>query len=72
MPHKAQVGARVVAVHGIGQQRSGSNLLNKDWWPSINDGLDGAGHRRLVSDELKVAFYEVVEPIETYSRMPAS
>lgn len=34
--------ARIVAVHGIGQQFKGANILHREWWPALLDGLQRA------------------------------
>lgn len=49
--------ARIVAIHGIGNQYEGENTLLADWLPAIKDGLARAG-RRLESDaDFTCAFY---------------
>jgi hypothetical protein len=49
--------ARIVAVHGIGQQRKGAYTLHKDWHPGLNDGLERAGHPSIDASDLTCAFY---------------
>lgn len=49
--------ARIVAVHGIGQQRMGAHTLHQDWHPALNDGLDLAGHTPVDGADLVCAFY---------------
>lgn len=50
--------ARVVAVHGLGQQMQGPQKLRRQWLPALQDGLEAAGADPLKSDgELAVAFY---------------
>jgi hypothetical protein len=49
--------ALVVAVHGIGHQRTGANTIHKDWFPALNDGLDTVPHPRLSADTFAVAYY---------------
>ncbi|MGY1501308.1 alpha/beta hydrolase [Streptomyces sp. QTS52] len=50
--------ARVVGVHGIGQQQSGGRQLAKDWGPAVQDGLTAAGAPGMLADgDMTVAFY---------------
>lgn len=49
--------AKVVAVHGIGQQFKGEEVLRAEWLPSLNDGMRRAGSARLVESEFHCAFY---------------
>jgi len=49
--------ARIVAVHGIAQQRKGESTLHTEWWPALNDGLARAGHPSLAASDLSCAFY---------------
>ncbi|WP_338760706.1 hypothetical protein V7968_32280 [Nocardia vulneris] len=49
--------ARVVCVHGIGQQVSGSEVMLKDWVPALNSGLSLAGAARLTENEVVAGFY---------------
>ncbi|MFG2785708.1 hypothetical protein ACGFY7_48815 [Streptomyces prunicolor] len=50
--------ARVVAVHGIGQQTRGEQSLLRVWLPAINDGLTRAGAAELLAEpDVAVAFY---------------
>ncbi|MFE2219822.1 hypothetical protein ACFW93_49030 [Streptomyces canus] len=50
--------ARVVAVHGIGQQTRGEQSLRRLWLPALNDGLTRAGATDLLAEpDLAVAFY---------------
>ena len=49
--------ARIVAVHGIGQQRKGAHTLHKDWHPALNDGLARAGHPPVDAGDFTCAFY---------------
>ena len=49
--------ARIVAVHGIGQQRKGAHTLHKDWHPALNDGLERAGHPPADAADFTCAFY---------------
>jgi hypothetical protein len=49
--------ARVVGVHGVGNQFHGENTLRAEWLPALKDGLARAD-RRLASDEdFACAFY---------------
>src|SRR5258707_5843934 len=49
--------SKVVAVHGVGQQFKGEELLLAEWLPSLNDGMHRAGFPRLAPDDLTCAFY---------------
>ncbi|MEL5961216.1 hypothetical protein AADR41_41785 [Streptomyces sp. CLV115] len=50
--------ARVVCVHGIGQQVQGEDRLRSVWWPALSDGLRRAGAEGLVTEaDVVVAFY---------------
>lgn len=49
--------ARVVGVHGIGQQLLGSHTLGRVWCDALNDGLDRAGVPPLGDGEFACAFY---------------
>ncbi|MBT1093526.1 hypothetical protein [Streptomyces sp. Tu102] len=50
--------ARVVAVHGIGQQLLGEDTLLTGWWPAMADGLRRAGAEEVVSrSDVVMAFY---------------
>jgi hypothetical protein len=49
--------ARVVAVHGLGQQYFGSEELRARWLPALQDGLERVGAEPLAQEELAVAFY---------------
>lgn len=49
--------ARIVAVHGVGQQFKGEHILAAEWLPAICDGLARAGRGPLADTELECAFY---------------
>ena len=50
--------ARVVAVHGVGQQLSGEATLLKEWRPALVDGLRRAGASGATAEpDVAVAFY---------------
>ncbi|MER5928843.1 hypothetical protein [Streptomyces sp. NPDC002054] len=50
--------ARVVCVHGIGQQFGGEEEQHGRWWPALADGLRRAGHQdRLNPADLVCVFY---------------
>lgn len=50
--------ARVVCVHGIGQQARGEASLLKVWWPALADGLRRAGADGLVAEsDVAMGFY---------------
>jgi hypothetical protein len=48
--------ARIVAVHGIGQQRKGPNSLHREWFAELRDGVGFAG-AELQESDLACAFY---------------
>ena len=53
--------ARIVGVHGIGQQFKGAYQLRTVWYDAMRDGLERAGHQSkaaaLAPDDLRVAFF---------------
>ncbi|MEU1103311.1 hypothetical protein ABZ408_20400 [Streptomyces tibetensis] len=50
--------ARVVCVHGVGQQQSGEEQLLKEWIPALRDGLTRAGASgALRPGDVAMAFY---------------
>ncbi len=49
--------ARVIAVHGIGQQVKGAHTLHADWLPALRDGLARADVTRFAADDLACTFY---------------
>jgi hypothetical protein len=49
--------AKIVAVHGIGQQFSGDAIIHRDWWPALVSGLHLAGSDLEDERELTCAFY---------------
>lgn len=49
--------ARIVAVHGIGQQQLGPETLRARWLPNLRDGLQLAGARPVGDQDLECAFY---------------
>lgn len=50
--------ARVVGVHGMGQQVQGEDRLRSVWWPALSDGLRRAGAEGLVPEsDLAMGFY---------------
>jgi hypothetical protein len=49
--------ARIVAVHGIGQQYKGEESLHTEWLPALRDGLHRAGIDELAPGDLRCAFY---------------
>ncbi|MFJ3673900.1 hypothetical protein ACIPSE_46440 [Streptomyces sp. NPDC090106] len=50
--------ARVVAVHGIGQQVAGETTMMTKWWPAIADGVRRAGAGGVVSQsDVEMAFF---------------
>lgn len=50
--------ARVVCVHGMGQQLRGEATVRAAWWPALADGLRRAGAAGLLAEsDVAVAFY---------------
>jgi hypothetical protein len=49
--------ARIVAVHGIGQQLRGPHTLKEIWLPAMRDGLALAGAAVPAAEDLVCAFY---------------
>jgi hypothetical protein len=49
--------AKIVAIHGIGQQRKGENLLRAQWLPALRDGLARARMQLADDDDLVCPFY---------------
>jgi hypothetical protein len=49
--------ARVVAVHGIGQQRVGPDVLRTRWMPALRDGMTLAHMDPIGPEDLLCAFY---------------
>ncbi|MEU9168150.1 hypothetical protein AB0D34_10190 [Streptomyces sp. NPDC048420] len=50
--------ARVVCIHGIGQQYAGERELHASWSPALGDGLTRAGAPDLLGpDDLRCVFY---------------
>jgi hypothetical protein len=49
--------AKIVAVHGIGQQFSGDAIIHREWWPALVSGLHLAGRDLEDPKELDCAFY---------------
>jgi hypothetical protein len=49
--------ARIVAVHGIGQQLKGRHTLKAVWLPAMRDGLERAGAPIPADEDLTCAFY---------------
>lgn len=49
--------AKIVAVHGIGQQFSGDAIIHREWWPALISGLHLAGSDLKDEQELDCAFY---------------
>jgi pimeloyl-ACP methyl ester carboxylesterase len=49
--------AKIVAIHGIGQQNKGENSLRLHWLPALRDGLARTGKTLGRDDDLVCAFY---------------
>jgi hypothetical protein len=54
--------ARVVAVHGIGQQVRGEALLHQQWFPAMRDGIALAGSSLALEDVRCVFYGQVYRP----------
>ncbi len=54
---KSTDSARIIAVHGLGQQFAGPQVLRANWLPALQDGLELAGAEPLANEDLIVAFY---------------
>jgi hypothetical protein len=59
--------ARVVVVHGIGHEWSGSALMGRDVAPALRDGVRHGSGLRLTEDEVACAFHG-----DVFCRQPAS
>ena len=49
--------ARVLCLHGIGQQYAGERELHASWYPAAGDGLTRAGAAPLTPSDLSCVFY---------------
>ncbi|NNN36558.1 hypothetical protein HLK59_40640 [Streptomyces sp. S3(2020)] len=50
--------ARVVCIHGIGQQHAGERGLHTSWYPALSDGLTRADTRATLGpDDVRCVFY---------------
>jgi hypothetical protein len=49
--------ARIIAVHGIGQQTNGSESIHDEWWPELCDGLKMAKYNLQDKSDLVCPFY---------------
>jgi hypothetical protein len=49
--------ARIVAVHGIGQQFKGDAIIHREWWPALLSGLHLVDRNLEDPQELDCAFY---------------
>src|SRR5580765_8505001 len=49
--------ARIVAVHGVGQQFKGDAIIHREWWPALIGGLHLAGCDLADERELVCPFY---------------
>ena len=48
---------KILAIHGIGQQFKGDQVIHDEWWGSLVSGLHLAGHSDLVQGDLYCPFY---------------
>jgi hypothetical protein len=49
--------ARIVTVHGVGQQFKGDAIIHREWWPALLSGLHLAGGDLTDERELTCPFY---------------
>jgi len=49
--------AKIVAVHGVGQQFKGDAVLHREWWPAFLSGLHLAGHDLSDARDFVCPFY---------------
>ena len=49
--------ARIVCVHGGGEQVLGGQSLLRDWWPALADGLTRADTDLVSAGDVAMAFY---------------
>ncbi|MCC5612360.1 hypothetical protein LC612_38030 [Nostoc sp. CHAB 5834] len=49
--------AKIVGIHGIGQQFLGDKVIHKTWWPALLSGLHLAGGDLAQESDLACAFY---------------
>jgi hypothetical protein len=49
--------AKILAVHGIGQQFSGVAIVHREWWSALISGLHLVGSDLKDEQELACAFY---------------
>lgn len=47
----------IIGVHGVGQQYKGKHTLQREWLPSLLDGLSRVNERLSDNDDLACAFY---------------
>lgn len=63
--------AKIVAVHGIGQQYLGSHTLHNTWYPALCDGLRVAGRKVVDENDVDVVFYgDLFRPAGTKAGIP--
>ena len=49
--------AKIVAIHGIGQQFKGEATIHREWWPALVDGLNRVNVELDGPEDLDCAFY---------------
>jgi len=49
--------AKIVAIHGIGQQFKGETTIHREWWPALVDGLNRVKAELDGPEDLDCAFY---------------
>jgi hypothetical protein len=64
--------ARLVAVHGIAQERKGENTISQEWTPAILDGLNRVQYHG-VTPSVAIAFYgDLFRPVGTMANCDPS
>jgi len=49
--------ARIVAVHGVGRQYKGDEIIRREWLPALRSGLHLAGFDFKDDDDVAFPFY---------------
>ncbi|GAB2569685.1 PGAP1-like alpha/beta domain-containing protein [Spirosoma areae] len=63
--------AKIVAIHGIGQQYVGGHTLHSSWYPALCDGLRAAGKPEVPAEDLELVFYgDLFRPAGTKAGIP--
>ena len=63
--------AKIVAIHGIGQEYLGGHTLHTTWYPALCDGLRAADKKIVAGDDVEVIFYgDLFRPSGTKAGIP--